>query len=223
MIFPHYYAHFEVLAKICWWSGLYAITRKVTFYLRHTKWLVYICLILIIVVLFPSFYYYPWRSVIRGDPITNGFFFHRSLERHSEYRKLARSINSQLPENSTVLMPEIGILGFYLDRAYVIDACGLVSPEAVQYLPVPPHLRPGPGVGVIPPQLVRDHQPDVIIFLEIFGRKGVLEDDWFWQNYTSVIAENDRWLPWGSKAFYVFVRNDFRPGLRLEVNHSTKY
>jgi hypothetical protein len=171
----------------------------------------------LVAVAIPGFWFYPWRSVSRGVPVTQDRFINPSVERYAPYRQLAQSLNAQLPKNTAVLMPEIGMLGFHLDKAQVIDACGLVSPEAVQHLPVPPDLRPGPDVGVIPPDLVRETQPDLLIFLEVFGRKGVLAGEWFWENYSPVITDRGDWLPWRSEALYVFARNDFQPGLELRA------
>jgi hypothetical protein len=168
-----------------------------------------------IIVLMPSLVFYPWQSVKRGEPVIDGRFLHASSQRQAEYRRLAQALGPDLPAGTVILMPEIGELGFYLPEATVLDACGLVSPEALPHLPVPAHLRPGPRVGVVPPDMVRVHQPDLLILMEVFGRRGILEDEWFQKHYSAVIVERGDWLPWNSEALYVFARNDFGAGQAL--------
>ena len=51
----------------------------------------------------------------------------------------------------TVAAPEIGALGYYW-KGRVLDACGLVSPEALPFLPVRGSLSaPAAGSGRLPP------------------------------------------------------------------------
>jgi hypothetical protein len=112
-------------------------------------------------------------------------------------------------------MPEIGELGFILDQVKVLDAAGLVSPEAIPYLPIPPEQRAGPGIGAIPIGLVHDYHPDMLIFFDIFAVNGIGSDDWFWDNYTPIIVHEVNLPGWDSNALYVFARDDFQPGLQL--------
>jgi hypothetical protein len=219
LLFGHYYAHFETVVKICWWAGLYAISEElIAKRFRRKRLHDYVSVSIALLVLAPSLILYPISSVWSGKPEQeNGVFFEQAVERQPEYHRLALDINPYVPEGTVVYMAEIGELGFYMDQVKIVDPGGLVSPETVPYLPVPDEQRPRVSVGVIPPRQVRDQRPDMLIFLEIFGRYGILDDPWFWDNYTAVVVRKGDWLPWDSEALYVFARNDFEPGLMLQT------
>lgn len=205
LIFPHYIALFESMAKICWLAGLYVVGRMLADAFSQTRFRKYVGPAAGLLTLIPSLVFYPWHG---SQNFTRNALYPQSVERVSEYHDLALRLRPFLSKDTTVLMPEIGALGFYLDQVKVLDACGLVSPEAILYLPVSAEQRSGPGVGIIPPGMVRQYRPELIIFLEIFGRRGILDDDWFWVIYTPVIIEQGDWLPWESESLYVFARND---------------
>ena len=113
--------------------------------------------------------------------------------RCNTYKRAAEWINARRRAGETVLAPEIGALGYYL-HGPLIDACGLVSPEAIRYLPVPPSERLGGDIGSIPLALVRDLQPDFIVTLLVFARKNVLDDPWAKRTYTTA-AEFELAIP----------------------------
>jgi hypothetical protein len=215
--FGHYFGNFEILATVCWWAGLYAIgTGLLSRWIgRPTRALrMTLSLATALIVLLPSFFHYPWSTIWHGEIDTNEI--RQSVLRQAAYRTVAQQIAPHLPEDTVILMPEIGELGFFLDRAKILDACGLVSPETIPYLPVPEAQRPAAGVGVIPPDLVRDYQPDLIITLDVFGREGILNAPWFWRDYRPVMVLSGDWLPWDTTALYVLSRHDFKPGLALQ-------
>jgi hypothetical protein len=113
--------------------------------------------------------------------------------RSKAYREAALWLNNQRRPGDTVLAPEIGALGFYLSGT-LVDACGLVSPEAIRYLPVPPQERMGGDIGSIPLAFVRDLQPDFIVGMPVFAKKNVLEDPWARKTY-DVVAQFRLQLP----------------------------
>jgi hypothetical protein len=80
------------------------------------------------------------------------------------------------------MAPEIGALGYYM-KGNLIDACGLVSPEAIRYLPAPAHERLGGEYGSIPLAFVRDVQPDFIVTMPAFASKNVLDAPWAKSTY----------------------------------------
>lgn len=132
------------------------------------------------------------------------------------YQPLAEQIREKLPEQTTIALHEIGILGFYLPDIYVLDAAGLISPKALKYYPVPNEQRVGTGHGVIPREFIQDELPDILISLEYFGRFTVFNDPWFLDNYTLVIdVPVDSSITGTSKGFWIYSRNDFEPGLTL--------
>jgi hypothetical protein len=101
------------------------------------------------------------------------------------YRDAAAWLNGIRKPHETVMAPEIGALGYYL-KGNLIDACGLVSPEAIPYLPVPASERLGGEYGSIPLAFVRDVQPEFIVTMPVFGMKNVLDAPWATATYHTV-------------------------------------
>jgi hypothetical protein len=104
---------------------------------------------------------------------------YRSLDENAHVRQLkavGHRLERLLPGGS-LLTSEIGALGWAC-TGRVVDGAGLVSPDALQYHPMKvPGQRSHGSVGAIPPQLVADENPDIIvsrrIFLEAFRRSTV--------------------------------------------------
>ena len=69
----------------------------------------------------------------------------------------------------TVLAPDIGVIGWCLEEARILDPIGLVSPES---LPYAEDLPPGQLVSLA---LIRDKEPDYIITLDHFLTPEILE------------------------------------------------
>jgi hypothetical protein len=107
--------------------------------------------------------------------------------RCNAYREAAVWLNGRRKLQQTVLAPEIGALGYYLNGK-LIDGCGLVSPEVIPYLPVPAQERINGDTGSIPLAFVRDTEPDYIVTMPVFALKNVLDDPWAKEKYT-VVAE----------------------------------
>ncbi len=208
---PHYYAHFETLIKLCWWVGWIELFRLLV---RRRPAHALAVGLAALLTLAPALTLYPYRSVARGRVAFRDRLFDQGEARLPVYRDLARSLAASLPPGSVVALPEIGLLGYALRDAKVLDTCGLVSPEVLPFLPVPPGLRPDATVGVVPPGLVRERRPDLLILLELFGRRGILADPWFHSHYTPVAKRDGDWLPWSSAWLAVFARNDFAARLR---------
>ena len=76
----------------------------------------------------------------------------------------------------------MGALGYYF-AGRMIDAAGLVSPEAIRFLPVPEDQRMGPAAGAISVQLVRSTYPDWVVTMPIFAQNSLLQSDWFRKYY----------------------------------------
>jgi len=103
------------------------------------------------------------------------------------YRRTAEWITLHSEPGETVAAPEIGMLGYHLDRR-ITDSCGLVSPEALPYLPVPLEQR-GSQQGVISVDFVRATSPDLVVTLVTFARPSLLRSDWFGAEYELVHDE----------------------------------
>ncbi len=89
------------------------------------------------------------------------------------YRQAADQIRSELSGDSVLAAGDVGVLGYYTP-ARILDTVGLNSPEALQYYPLDAALY---EINyAIPPQLILDKQPDVLVALEVYGRKGLFAD-----------------------------------------------
>lgn len=75
---------------------------------------------------------------------------------------------------------DVGVLGFYT-TAQILDTVGLNSPLATRYYPLDAQYYA--GNYAIPPALILDQQPDYLVFLEVYGRNGLLKERRFWENY----------------------------------------
>jgi hypothetical protein len=98
------------------------------------------------------------------------------------YEAIGRKLNALAKPGDTVAAPEIGALG-YAYHGTLIDACGLVSPEAIPYLPVPAHERLDPTIGVISVELVQATTPAWVVTMPIFAERSLLASKWFSERY----------------------------------------
>ncbi|NWF70918.1 MAG: hypothetical protein HXY40_17675 [Chloroflexi bacterium] len=213
LIFPQYYAFFEPLAKICWWGGL-ALTLAAAMKrlapervgLEGLAWGIAAALALL-----PALALYPYRTV--AEQTIDLHETEIAILRQPTYRALAQQLAPLLPAGTVVLTPEIGELGFYLPQAHILDSAGLVSPQAVAYYPLAAELQT--RAGVIPPGLIADYRPDVIITLDFFLPETVRARAWFNEAYAAVVVWRYAWLPPGSEGLYVYSRRDFAAGMAL--------
>ena len=134
-----------------------------------------------------------------------------ALRRVLTYRDAALWLNENRADKR-VAAPEIGALGYYF-RGSILDVCGLVSPEAIPYLPVPLSERKFPKDGVIGRQIVFDLAPELIVTMEIFARRSLLNSRRFFREY-QLIKKFELMAPlWGSRHVLVFER---RQGLGVD-------
>jgi arabinofuranosyltransferase len=89
---------------------------------------------------------------------------------------LARS----LPSTAVIAAPEIGALG-YASNLRILDTVGLVSPVAIPYYPLP--REQVLTDNAIPPRLIVDQQPDVVVSLDAFAQRSLLPDPAFQRGY----------------------------------------
>jgi hypothetical protein len=88
--------------------------------------------------------------------------------RVQKYLDVGKRLREEAPD-AVLLTPEIGALG-YAFGGRVIDAVGLVSPEAVVHHPLPvPEGRRSAGLGAVPATLVAAERPDVVVALTSLG------------------------------------------------------
>jgi hypothetical protein len=127
-----------------------------------------------------------------------------ALLRVLTYRDVAVWLNENRP-GRRVAAPEIGALGYYFEGP-ILDVCGLVSPEVIPYLPVPMSERKFAKDGVIGREIVFDFAPDLIVTMELFARRSLLNSGRFFREY-QLIEKFELMAPiWGSRHVLVFER-----------------
>ena len=89
------------------------------------------------------------------------------------YKQAAERMNRYTTDRTVIAAPEIGALGYY-SNARILDACGLVSPEAHPFLPVPESRRSGPRTGSIGANLIKALAPDYVVSMPVFATDSLL-------------------------------------------------
>jgi hypothetical protein len=96
------------------------------------------------------------------------------------YEQVGRGLARSAPPGSTVAAGDVGALG-YFSGARILDTVGLMSPEASAYYPLPESAY---VIGyAISTDLILTEQPDYVVFLEVYGRNTLLQDDQFAAQY----------------------------------------
>ena len=88
----------------------------------------------------------------------------------------------------------------------IYDACGLVSPQALLYLPVPMTERLDGGVGARGTAFVKATTPDYVVTMPVFSCKSIDIDPWFQGNYELIREESLPAELWGSTGVLVYAR-----------------
>jgi len=130
------------------------------------------------------------------------------------YIALGRELGAAYP-GARLLSSEIGGLGYGF-RGNVIDAVGLVSPQALAYHPLRvPEERSDGRIGAIPPRLVEKTMPELIVSHPVFVQ--ALLDDPVLEDYDGfrvpLLLDEDRRRAgdpplWGARNLLVWVRRD---------------
>ena len=115
------------------------------------------------------------------------------------YEQIASTLLDDISPETVIAAGDVGVLG-YLTKAAILDTVGLNSPQSVAYYPLPPDVY---VINyAIPSDLILDYQPDIIVFLEIYGRNTLLKNAHFLETYNIYLT-----IPtniYGSKAMYVY-------------------
>jgi hypothetical protein len=117
------------------------------------------------------------------------------------YRQVAEDLVDEMEPGYTLAAGDIGVLG-YVTGEQILDAVGLISPETVDYFPLPGEYYV--ANYAMPPDLILDELPDVLVTLEVYVREGLLQDPRFetqyhlWRRYATDI--------YGSDGMLVFIR-----------------
>jgi hypothetical protein len=96
------------------------------------------------------------------------------------YARAADIVLAQVEPGDTLCAGDIGTLG-YITGMPILDTVGLVTPEARGYYPADPSIY---VINyAIPAELVLTLDPDFVVILEIYGRRGLLPDADFQYRY----------------------------------------
>jgi len=96
------------------------------------------------------------------------------------YEQAAADLRPLLRPDDVLAAGDIGALGYYT-QARILDTVGLISPESIDYYPLPESFY---TINyAIPPALITDRQPDYLVMLEVYGREGLLRDPVFNEMY----------------------------------------
>jgi hypothetical protein len=121
---------------------------------------------------------------------------------HEAAGLLSAEIEQRGQELPTLAAGDVGVLGFHTPTR-ILDTVGLNSPQSTDYYPLDPQYY---VINyAIPPELILDNRPDYVILLEVYGRKGLLKDARFLENYRLLYK-----LPtdiYGSDGMLVYARN----------------
>jgi hypothetical protein len=117
------------------------------------------------------------------------------------YEQAAGLVRRSIEADQTLAAADIGALGYY-SGAPVLDLLGLISPEATPYYPAPESMY---VINfAIPPELVHELKPDLIVTLEVYGRNGLLIDPDFQRDYRLLDALSTD--VYGSRGLLIFER-----------------
>ena len=122
-----------------------------------------------------------------------------------EYRTAAEKLNLISEPGERVAAPEIGSFGYYY-HGPILDACGLVSPEAHPFLPAPPDQRLRPGQGVISREFVQETDPEYVVTMQVFAARSLGRWPWFRDHYQLIDSVPFAAPVWGSQSVQIFKR-----------------
>ncbi len=103
--------------------------------------------------------------------------------RETFYREAAIQLRDVIPAESTVALAEIGTFGWF-HPAKVLDAVGLVSPEALKCYPLDRHYYH--WNSAIPSLLIQHEKPDYVVAFRGFIRKSLVESEHFKHAYRRI-------------------------------------
>ncbi|HCE17900.1 MAG TPA: hypothetical protein DEQ80_08585 [Anaerolinea thermolimosa] len=117
------------------------------------------------------------------------------------YKEAAQWVKEMAQPGDTLAAGDVGVLGFDTNLR-ILDLVGLNSPIATRYYPLNSDLY---VINyAVSPRLILDTRPDWVVILEVYGRRGLLREPKFLQEYHLVkTIETDMY---GSKGLLIFSR-----------------
>lgn len=104
----------------------------------------------------------PWEQARRPRFVVNSSF---NKDREADYLRLAQMLAPAAAAGRQVAIPEIGAFGWAYPGP-IFDTTGLVTPETLDYFPLPPEVPV--GLYTVPRRLILDRRPDLFITFDSF-------------------------------------------------------
>jgi hypothetical protein len=99
------------------------------------------------------------------------------------YTQVGKELAPQIDSKTVIAAGDIGALG-YFSNTRILDTVGLISAQTPPYYPLP---REQLVINyAMSAQLINDHKPDYVVFLEVYGRRTLLKDENFLRAYSFV-------------------------------------
>lgn len=103
------------------------------------------------------------------------------------YKEIAQGLNTIASQGQTLAGPEIGALGYYF-QGPILDTTGLISPQAIPYLPALKEPAEYQGAYAIPTDLILDYSPEYLVTAEIFVAPTLLRSERFLKRYENIAS-----------------------------------
>jgi hypothetical protein len=131
------------------------------------------------------------------------------------YARAADVVLEHALPGDTLCAGDIGTLGYATDMP-ILDTVGLVTPDSRRYYPADPDIY---VINyAIPVDLVLALDPDFVVVLEVYGRRGLLQDAEFQDRYR-LISKLETYI-YGSDGMLVFKRAVDAGSKKRFVTHS---
>ena len=197
-----------------WYFQLYSVPLVLAtcIFAGKSKKSLLLILILVPVLISPvqGFFIRSYAAFFESPP----YPFDNLSGRVRKYIEVGRKLYQAYPQ-ATLLTSEIGGLGYGF-KGKILDGVGLVSPEAIKYHPMKvPDERPSGMTGAIPPGLIQDKNPEIIVSYSSFI--GAFQKSDLVNNY--ILIEEAPLLPedmrrsvtqtvWGTNSLSIYIRKD---------------
>lgn len=119
------------------------------------------------------------------------------------YRLASNDILAVTAPDAVVAAGDVGVLGYFTDRS-ILDTVGLNSPVSSTYYPLPS--EDYVINYAIPTQLILDQKPEIVVFLDVYGRNTLLKSQDFITQY-HLIKEYQTDL-YGSRGLLLYQKED---------------
>jgi hypothetical protein len=123
------------------------------------------------------------------------------------YLAAGAALSRAASPGDTVAAPEFGALGATW-RGRILDPCGLISREAMPFLPIPHDEQRRVGAGAISVPFVEATEPDWIVALPSFTSPRFATSSWFNERYRLEGTMELPFVIWESREIVIYKRRE---------------